>query len=129
MTKVAVQFTLNEQEQNEFVEADRPCRQVLRGKLGLYSTKAGCHQGTCGACTVIIDGVDIPENRKDDFRREIDELHRLGLAVDGKKFEWHTNDRLRRALELKLFEHQEDAIKLQTLFYFSCHRQGDAGED
>ena len=37
------------------------------------------------------------------------------LAVDGKKFEWHTNDRLRRALELKLFEDQKDAIKLQTL--------------
>jgi len=37
------------------------------------------------------------------------------LAVDGRKFEWHTNDRLRRALELKLFEDQKDSIKLTSL--------------
>ncbi|MFO0619140.1 MAG: serine protein kinase [Polyangiaceae bacterium] len=58
--------------------------------------------------------IEIPENRKEDFRREI--MNYIGaLAVDGKKFEWHTNDRLRRALELKLFEDQKDSIKLQTL--------------
>jgi serine protein kinase len=58
--------------------------------------------------------IDIPENRKDDFRREI--MNYIGaLAVDGRRFEWHTNDRLRRALELKLFEDQKDSIKLQTL--------------
>ncbi len=58
--------------------------------------------------------IDIPENRKDDFRREI--MNYIGaLAIDGRKFEWHTNDRLRRALELKLFEDQKDSIKLQTL--------------
>jgi serine protein kinase len=58
--------------------------------------------------------IEIPENRKDDFRREI--MNYIGaLAVEGKKFEWHTNERLRRALELKLFEDQKDSIKLQTL--------------
>lgn len=58
--------------------------------------------------------IDIPENRKDDFRREI--MNYIGaLAVEGKRFEWHTNDRLRRALELKLLEDQKDSIKLQTL--------------
>ena len=56
MTKVAVQFTLNDEEQNEFVDSGSTLLAVLRGKLGLYSTKAGCHQGSCGACTVIIDG-------------------------------------------------------------------------
>jgi len=62
----------------------------------------------------IEEKIDIPENRKEDFRREI--MNYIGaLAVDGKKFEWHTNDRLRRALELKLFEDQKDSIKLQTL--------------
>ncbi|MBK9259198.1 MAG: serine protein kinase [Polyangiaceae bacterium] len=62
----------------------------------------------------IEEKIEIPENRKDDFRREI--MNYIGaLAVDGKRFEWHTNDRLRRALELKLFEDQKDAIKLQTL--------------
>jgi serine protein kinase len=62
----------------------------------------------------IEEKIEIPENRKDDFRREI--MNYIGaLAVEGKKFEWHTNDRLRRALELKLFEDQKDSIKLQTL--------------
>ncbi len=62
----------------------------------------------------IEEKIDIPENRKDDFRREI--MNFIGaLAVDGKKFEWNTNDRLRRALELKLFEDQKDSIKLKTL--------------
>ena len=56
MTKVAAQFTLNGQEQSEFIDSGSTLLSVLRGKLGLYSTKAGCHQGTCGACTVIIDG-------------------------------------------------------------------------
>jgi serine protein kinase len=62
----------------------------------------------------IEEKIDIAGNRKDDFRREI--MNYIGaLAVEGKKFEWHTNDRLRRALELKLFEDQKDSIKLQTL--------------
>jgi serine protein kinase len=62
----------------------------------------------------IEEKIDVPENRKDDFRREI--MNYIGaLAVEGKRFDWHTNDRLRRALELKLFEDQKDSIKLKTL--------------
>lgn len=62
----------------------------------------------------IEEKIDIPENRKDDFRREI--MNFIGaLAIEGKKFDWHTNDRLRRALELKLFEDQKDSIKLKTI--------------
>lgn len=56
MTKVAVEFSLNQQDQNEFVETGSTLLAALRDRLGLYSTKAGCHQGTCGACTVIVDG-------------------------------------------------------------------------
>ncbi len=62
----------------------------------------------------IEEKIEIAENRKDDFRREI--MNFIGaLAVDGKRFEWNTNERLRRALELKLFEDQKDSIKLKTL--------------
>jgi serine protein kinase len=62
----------------------------------------------------IEEKIEIPENRKDDFRREI--MNYIGAkAIEGKRFEWQTNDRLRRALELKLFEDQKDSIKLKTL--------------
>jgi len=62
----------------------------------------------------IEEKIEIADNRKEDFRREI--MNFIGaLAVEGKKFQWNTNDRLRRALELKLFEDQKDSIKLKTL--------------
>ena len=58
--------------------------------------------------------IDIPESRKDDFRREI--MHYIGaLAIEGKQFDYQTNERLYKALELKLFEDQKDSIKLTTL--------------
>lgn len=62
----------------------------------------------------IEEKIDIPESRKDDFRREI--MNYIGaLAIEGKKFDYRTNERLHRALELKLFEDQKDSIKLSTL--------------
>ncbi len=62
----------------------------------------------------IEEKIDISEAQKDDFRRQI--MNFIGaLAVDGKEFQWDTNDRLRRALERKLFEDQKDAIKLTSL--------------
>jgi serine protein kinase len=62
----------------------------------------------------IEEKIGIPENRKDDFRREI--MNYIGaLAVDGKTFDYKTNARLQKALELKLFEDQKDSIKLTNL--------------
>jgi serine protein kinase len=37
------------------------------------------------------------------------------LAIDGKTFDYKTNERLHKALEQKLFEDQKDSIKLSTL--------------
>ena len=62
----------------------------------------------------IEEKIDIPESRKDDFRREI--MNYIGaLAVEGKTFNYRTNERLHKALELKLFEDQKDSIKLTSL--------------
>lgn len=62
----------------------------------------------------IEEKIDIPENRKEDFRREI--MNYIGaLALEGKSFDFRTNERLHKALELKLFEDQKDTIKLTSL--------------
>ncbi|HWE04894.1 MAG TPA: hypothetical protein VG326_20980 [Tepidisphaeraceae bacterium] len=62
----------------------------------------------------IEEKIDIPDSRKDDFRQEI--MNYIGaLSLDGKKFEYNTNARLLKALELKLFEDQRDTIKLKNL--------------
>jgi len=62
----------------------------------------------------IEDKIDIPESRKDDFRREI--MNYIGaLAIEGKQFNYRTNERLYKALELKLFEDRKDSIKLTSL--------------
>ena len=56
MSKVPVQFTLNGSERAEFIDGGTTLLAMLRGKLGDVSAKGGCYQGTCGACSVIIDG-------------------------------------------------------------------------
>ena len=62
----------------------------------------------------IEEKIDIPDSRKDDFRREI--MNYIGaLSIDGKTFDHKTNERLCKALELKLFEDQKDTIKLTSL--------------
>jgi serine protein kinase len=62
----------------------------------------------------IEEKIEIPESRKDDFRREI--MNYIGaLALEGKTFSWDSNERLRQALEMKLFEDQKDTIKLTSL--------------
>jgi serine protein kinase len=62
----------------------------------------------------IEEKIDIPDSRKDDFRQEI--MNYIGaLALDGKRFEYNTNARLYKALELKLFEDSRDTIKLKNV--------------
>ncbi len=62
----------------------------------------------------IEEKIDIPDSRKDDFRREI--MNYVGaLSIEGKKFDYRSNERLHKALELKLFEDQKDSIKLTSL--------------
>lgn len=62
----------------------------------------------------IEERIDIPEERKEDFRREI--MNYIGaLSLDGKQFDFRTNERLQKALEMKLFEDSRDTIKLTSL--------------
>ena len=58
--------------------------------------------------------IGIEGSRKDDFRQQI--MNYIGaLALEGKTFDYKANERLLKALELKLFEDQKDTIKLTSL--------------
>lgn len=62
----------------------------------------------------IEEKIDIPEVGADDYRRSIAEF--IGtLSVEGKKFAWDSNPKLKKALEMKLFEDTKDHIKLSAL--------------
>ncbi len=58
--------------------------------------------------------IEIPDQGADDFRRQIAAF--IGdLAHKGKQFKWDSNPKLKKALEMKLFEDVKDTIKLSAL--------------
>jgi aerobic carbon-monoxide dehydrogenase small subunit len=56
MPKVPLHFILNGEEKSEFIDSGATVLKLLREKVGDLTPKAGCLQGTCGSCTVLIDG-------------------------------------------------------------------------
>ncbi|MCB2189434.1 MAG: (2Fe-2S)-binding protein [Deltaproteobacteria bacterium] len=57
MSKLELSFTLNGRPLTVAVSPDTLLIDLLREDLGLTGTKAGCREGECGACTVLVDGV------------------------------------------------------------------------
>ncbi|MEQ8781630.1 MAG: (2Fe-2S)-binding protein [Roseibium album] len=56
MAKTPVQFSLNGSSAAVFVDDAQNLLDVLRRGVGDLTPKYGCGQGTCGSCTVLIDG-------------------------------------------------------------------------
>lgn len=56
MSTIPIRLTLNGDARAVFVEEGQNLLDVLRRTLGDLTPKYGCGQGTCGACTVHIDG-------------------------------------------------------------------------
>jgi len=52
----AVEFTLNGKLTRVLIRPKDLLSEVLREKLGLMSAKIACDEGTCGSCTVLLDG-------------------------------------------------------------------------
>ena len=87
-------YVLHEKVQNPFTGAAEPPNERLMREIE--------------------EKIDIDEARKDDFRTELMN-YIAGLSLRGRAFDWRQNERLARALELKLFEDSKDSIKLSTL--------------
>ena len=56
MKEVVTQFTLNGEAMKVSTPPSLTLLKLLRERLGLTGTKAGCERGECGACTVLLDG-------------------------------------------------------------------------
>jgi len=56
MAKLPLQFRLNGSDRATFVDPANNLLDTLRRGLGDFGPKYGCGQGTCGVCTVLVDG-------------------------------------------------------------------------
>ncbi len=54
-----INFILNGEKRQIYVEASDILLEVLRQKMGLTSPKCGCDNGDCGACTIILNGKSV----------------------------------------------------------------------
>ena len=56
MRHATLEFRLNGTERTALIDGGETLLSLLRHRLDLTSIKQGCRQGTCGTCTVIVDG-------------------------------------------------------------------------
>jgi nicotinate dehydrogenase subunit A len=52
----AIEFNINGARRTVTADAETPLIYILRNDLKLKGTRFGCGQGTCGCCTVLLDG-------------------------------------------------------------------------
>ena len=59
MEKQRLRLTVNGQEYELYINPKTLLVEVIRDHLGLTGTKRGCETVSCGACTVLIDGMAV----------------------------------------------------------------------
>ncbi len=56
---MSVSFILNGKSAISHSPDNTTLLEVLRGEMGLTGVKKGCETGECGACTVLVDGLNV----------------------------------------------------------------------
>jgi carbon-monoxide dehydrogenase small subunit len=56
MEKQTIRLRINAEEYELHISANETLLEVLRERLSLTGAKEGCQDGSCGACTVLLDG-------------------------------------------------------------------------
>jgi len=84
--KQNIQLNVNDELHQIIIEQNKTLIDVLREELGLMGTKKGCDEGSCGACTVLLDGTPV--------------LSCLTLAVDAQGKKIQTIEGLAKGSEL-----------------------------
>ena len=56
MSHLTLTYRLNGSERADLVTGDETLLSLLRYRLDTSSVRQGCRQGTCGSCTVLVDG-------------------------------------------------------------------------
>lgn len=80
-----VAFKVNGTAHNLDLEPEMPLLWALRNEVGLSGTKYGCGIGSCGACTVLMDGVAVRSCRVPLSRVQGKEIVTIeGLSPDGR---------------------------------------------
>jgi aerobic-type carbon monoxide dehydrogenase small subunit (CoxS/CutS family) len=59
MKKKLLHLTVNGEYHELYINPKKLLVEILREKLGLTGTKRGCSTGSCGACTVLLEGAAI----------------------------------------------------------------------
>ncbi|MDU6262954.1 MAG: (2Fe-2S)-binding protein [Anaerocolumna aminovalerica] len=83
--KYKVNFYVNEEPVELYVDGNKTMLNILRDELCLTGTKEGCGAGECGACTIIADGK--PLNACLVLAPELDGMHITtieGIAKNGE---------------------------------------------
>lgn len=83
--KKAVTLKINNEIHDLLAEPNMTLLDLLRDKLGLVGTREGCDDGSCGACTVLVDGEPILACMMLAVRCQNKSIQTIeGLAQEGK---------------------------------------------
>ncbi len=85
MSKKELKFVVNGQPYELFVKPKTLLVEVLREELGLTGTKRACNSSSCGACTVILNGLAVKACSVLALQANGSEIMTVeGMAKDGK---------------------------------------------